>query len=96
MTLARRVDGNQRALVDAARKLGMLVAVTSSLGKGFPDLVIGWRKRIKLFEVKDPARPERFRKLTPDEKEFFDAWSVTGQVHVVLSIDDVIASFEGE
>ena len=43
MRRAAKVDANQPATVKALRDAGMTVAVTSSLGKGFPDLVVGFR-----------------------------------------------------
>lgn len=35
-----KVDGNQTKVVEALRKAGLSVAITSSLGNGFPDLVV--------------------------------------------------------
>lgn len=41
MARARRVDGNQVILTRAIREKGYSVSITSSLGSGFPDLVVG-------------------------------------------------------
>ena len=38
-----RKDANQTQIVDALRGVGATVAITSMLGHGFPDLVVGYR-----------------------------------------------------
>jgi Holliday junction resolvase len=83
---AARTDHNQTEIVNALRKLGCSVAVTSALGKGFPDLVVGWRGRNYLLEIKDGKKTASKRKLTPDEQKFHDFW--LGEVKVVESVDD--------
>lgn len=88
MSRARKTDSNQKQLVNQLRKLGMSVAVTSSLGDGFPDLVVGFRSQNFLFELKNPNLPPSRRKLTPDEQTFFSIWK--GSVHKVETIDDVL------
>ena len=45
-------DRNQHAIVDALRKVGATVAITSGVGDGFPDLVVGAHGRTLLIEVK--------------------------------------------
>lgn len=88
MRRAAKVDANQTEIVKAFRELGCSVAITSHLGKGFPDMVVGIMGRHNLLvEVKDGAKPPSKRKLTPDEQEFKDNW--TGQYCVVESIEDV-------
>ncbi len=85
---AARIDGNQNAVVEKLRRLGITVAITSALGDGFPDLVVGWRGRNVLIELKDPAQPESKRKLTEDEKKFRDNWR--GEVYTALNAGDVL------
>lgn len=41
MRRAAKTDDNQKEIVAAFRRLGFTVAVTSALGQGFPDLVVG-------------------------------------------------------
>lgn len=88
MRLRAKVDDNQKEIVAAARKLGCSVAITSQLGKGFPDLVIGLNGVNYLVEVKDSKKPPSARKLTDDEKKFKAAWY--GQYDVIESIDDLL------
>lgn len=89
-----RTDANQSLLVRQLRKIpGVSVAVTSSLGNGFPDLVVGHDgphgRRTFCFEVKDPAQPPSARKLTTDEIVFREAWR--GHYAIVLTLDDCLA-----
>lgn len=67
---AYRTDANQAAIVDALRKIGASVAITASLGDGFPDLVVGYRGVNTLAEVKASPRST----LTPDERTFYETW----------------------
>jgi hypothetical protein len=75
MRRAARIDANQTAVTKALRDAGMTVAVTSSLGKGFPDLVVGFRGLTCLVELKDGAKPPSAQKLTADEQQFADSWA---------------------
>jgi hypothetical protein len=88
---AHRTDSNQAEIVKAFRQLGCEVAITSSLGGGFPDLVVGKPKlsKVVLVEVKDDAKPPSARKLTKDEQKFRDAWN--GSYAIVESIPDVVS-----
>lgn len=78
---AARVDANQPSIVEALRAAGVRVAITSSLGDGFPD-VVAYRPAtglLRMLEIKDGAKPPSQRKLTPDEEEFareFPVWVV--------------------
>ena len=69
-----RTDGTQTEIVKALRKLGATVAVTSALGDGFPDLVVGWRGVNHLVEVKNGSLSPSKRELTPDEEKFHATW----------------------
>lgn len=81
-------DRNQDKIVGALRKVGASVAITSGLGRGFPDLVVGYRTRNILIEVKDGTAPPSKRRLTPDQQEWHDAWR--GQVCVVESPEEAL------
>lgn len=70
---ARRVDVNQKDVVSALRFFGATVAVTSAQGEGFPDLIVGYRGRTFLIEVKDGDKGAA-AKLTPAQVEWFAAW----------------------
>ena len=88
-----RVDSNQAALVKELRQMGLSVAVTFSLGHGFPDIVVGWQGKNFLFEVKNPDKPPSARVLTGDEQTFVDEWR--GQIATVLNLADVLQAIHG-
>lgn len=85
----KRVDENQKEIVDALRALGYSVAVTSSLGNGFPDIVVGNRMRNNwLFELKDSKKTASQKKLTDKEVQFQSTWK--GQYSVVETLDQIL------
>jgi hypothetical protein len=64
------------------RAVGAWVCSTAGLGQGFPDLLVWFRGRYHLLEVKDGAKAPSERRLTPAEALFHAA--CPGPVHVVL------------
>ena len=85
---AKRVDANQADIVRALRKVGAIVAITSAVGSGFPDIVVAFTGGIYLLEIKDGTKPPSATKLTKDEQAFHAKWH--GYVHIVYSIDDAL------
>jgi hypothetical protein len=85
---AARVDGNQPEIVAALRKIGASVHDTSGVGKGFPDLVVGYRGRNWLMELKDSSQPPSRRRLTDDQVDFVAGWR--GHWAVVESAEEAI------
>lgn len=83
MRLTGRVDGNQREIVEALRKAGCSVAILSDVGKGIPDLSVGYLGRTIWMEVKSPGG-----KLTPAEEKFRDNWH--GSYAIVHNIDEAL------
>lgn len=83
-----RVDANQSEVVKALRKAGATVRITSNIGQGFPDIVVGFRGNNYLLEIKDGTKCASAVKLTEDELKFFAEWR--GQKDVVYSIDDAL------
>lgn len=88
MRRAAKIDDNQTEIVKALRKMGCSVSVTSAVGSGFSDLVVGYRGTNFLVEIKDGSKPPSKQKLTPDQVEFHRYWR--GQVAVANSIDEAI------
>jgi hypothetical protein len=82
---AGRTDDNQKDIVDALRKAGASVFVTSGLGDGFPDLVVGFRGRTSLHEIKGEKA-----ELSEEEAKFFATWR--GEVHIVRSPKDALGA----
>jgi hypothetical protein len=89
MKFAARIDSNQPAIVEALRKLGATVLHLHTIGKGAPDIAVGYQGKNALIEIKDGAKPPSARKLTPDEEKFHAEWR--GQVAVIESVDEAIA-----
>jgi len=83
-----RVDRNQNEIVEALRRIGCSVAVTSGVGVGFPDLVVGYRGANYLIEIKDGSKPPSEQKLTPDQQDFKALWR--GQYAVVNTPEKAI------
>jgi Holliday junction resolvase len=87
MRRAARVDANQKEIVEYLRKRGASVQLLHTVGKGCPDIVVGYGGCNYLFEIKDGSKPASQRKLTPDEQEWHDEWK--GSVLVVACKWDV-------
>lgn len=84
-----RTDGNQKEIVAALKAIGASVFVASSIGDGFPDLVVGHRRRTYLIELKDPSKPPSERVLTPEQREFFAKWA--GHCEVAHNVAEALA-----
>ena len=78
MRRAAKVDANQKAIVAALRKIGASVLHLHTVGKGCPDLLVGYRGRNVLLEVKMPDEEPNALQV-----EFIKGWR--GEVHVVHS-----------
>ena len=89
MRRAAKVDANQAEIVAALRAVGATVQPLHSVGKGCPDLLVGYRGRNLLIEVKDGAKPPSARKLTPDQIEWHATWR--GSVAQAKSIEEALA-----
>lgn len=87
--MIKRTDANQKKVVELVRKLhGASITSTHIIGKGFPDLVIGYKGINYLIELKDGFKPKSQKKLTPDEVEFHLKWN--GQIAVCESFEDIL------
>ena len=78
----KRVDDNQSKVVKALRDLGATVQHLHAVGKGCPDIVVGFKGKNLLLEIKDGDK----KVLTPDQVNWHELWK--GQVSVVTSVDD--------
>ncbi len=90
MRQAARIDSNQPAIVKALRSAGARVQSLAAVGKGCPDLLVGFGKRNLLLEVKDGAKPPSARKLTPAEEEWHSQWTGYGQVAIVETPEQAV------
>jgi Holliday junction resolvase len=86
---AARVDDNHKEISAALRKIGCSVLSLASIGSGCPDLLVGWRGRNMLLEVKDGSKSPSRRELTEDERRFMVEWN--GSALVVYTVDDALS-----
>jgi hypothetical protein len=84
MRRAAKVDSNQTEIVNTLRQLGCSVTVTSTIGKGFPDLVVGISGRTFLVEVKSKKGT-----YTSDQLAFVSSWK--GNYYTVRTREDCVA-----
>ena len=88
----KRVDANQVQIVGYFRKLGCSVMDCSPLGKGRPDIIVGYRGINMLCEIKDGSKPLSARTLTDAEIDFHESWR--GKIVIIESFEDCIAILE--
>lgn len=88
----RRVDENQKQIVAALRKIGACVLDLSGSGGGVMDLLVIYRARVLMVEVKNPAKPKADQSLTPAQiRVHAEIGRAGGEVHIVRTIDEAIA-----
>ena len=73
----KRVDDNQSQIVRELRRVGMDVQHLHGVGQGCPDILVGYRGRNILLEIKKDEKA----KLTADQVIWHQTWR--GQVAVV-------------
>lgn len=89
MRRAAKVDDNQREIVAALRRAGATVRDLSRVGEGCPDLLVGFRGRNWLVEVKRPkATGQRAGRTTPAQDEFLAGWR--GHAVVVWTVEEAL------
>lgn len=81
MRRACRTDNNQHELVEALKKIGAKCYFI----KEPVDLVVGFRGRSLLLEVKRPGKP-----LTQAQVDFIATWP--GEIHIAHTIDEAISA----
>ena len=80
-----KVDANHKEITDALRAVGASVVSLAAIGRGVPDLLVGFRGGNYLLEVKTT---KGF--LTPDQIEFTTLYR--GSVVVVRSAAEAYAA----
>lgn len=84
-----RTDGNQVEIVRALRAVGATVQSLADIGKGCPDLLVGFRGDTYLLEVKDGSKVPSARKLTEDEERWHKEWH-GDNLHTVNSLEEAL------
>lgn len=89
MPYANRKDANDAALTQIARQCGAHV-VKMAPAAGF-DLLIIFRGRVLIIEVKDGSKPTSARNLTKSEQELKDQCEYRGVTyHVIKSETELL------
>ena len=82
---AARTDANQQHIIDALRKAGATVQPLHTVGAGCPDLLVGYRARNFMIEVKLPKET-----LNPLQRVWFEGWK--GQACVAHTAEEALLS----
>lgn len=90
MRRAAKVDANQACIIKALRQIGASVQPLHTVGGGVPDLLVGYRGKNTLLEVKDGGKVKSARKLTDEQIEWITAWR--GKVRVVENLNQAISA----
>ena len=83
-----KTDANQRAVVAELRAHGATVQSLASVGRGCPDLLVGYQGRNFVFELKDGSKPPSARALTEPEAQWQAAWR--GDVRTVKTAAEAL------
>ena len=81
----KRVDENQKQLVHTFIALGASVLNLSTVGRGCPDLLIGYRGKSVLVEIKSGSKAT----FTEPQVKFMQEWR-GGTVSRIDSVDAAI------
>ena len=83
MRRACKVDITQAGIVKALREAGATVQDLSAVGRGVPDLLVGYNDVNYLVECKSPGG-----KLTPDQRVWHSKWN--GRAWIVYSATEAL------
>lgn len=89
-----KVDRNQLEIVNGLRRIGASVQSLAAIGKGCPDLLVGFRGFNHLLEVKDGEKVPSQRKLTEMQCYWHNTWR--GLVVVVNNLDEAYTAIGAE
>ena len=81
MSYAKKVDLNHADVVKTLRSLGASVFDASKVGKGFPDIVVGYKNNTILVEIKSGEN----KKFTPTQLKFMSEWKGSS----IIRINDI-------
>ena len=91
-----RVDRNQSEIVKQLRSYGATVLITSQLKNAF-DILVGYKSKLFIMEIKDPLQPPSKRRMTEGEKKCEDSFlKVDVPYYIILSAGEAIKIIESE
>jgi Holliday junction resolvase len=83
---AARIDANHEQVVSALRAAGASVQSLAGVGKGVPDLLVGFQGKTLLMEIKDGRKTPSERRLSEDQVRWHGAWR-GGPLAIVDGVD---------
>lgn len=83
---ACKKDANHNEIVEALQKVGASVIDMAHVGRGFPDLIVGFNSKTLLVEIKNPKTQYGRQGLNKNQKKWKDEW-VGGEYCVVDSVE---------
>lgn len=90
MRRAAKIDSNQPDIIKALRQVGARVQPIHTVGKGCPDLLVAYRDRWHVLELKDGAKVPSKQTLTEDEERWHDEFGQQAPVHVCNSVESAL------
>ena len=94
MRRAAKIDRDQPEIVDGLIRFGATVQSLATVGVGCPDLLVGFKERNYLLEVKNESDPPSAQKLTDYQKAWHKMWR--GRVATVRSLSEAILVLMGD
>ena len=89
----KKVDKNQSEIVQALREVGASVYDASTVGQGFPDLVVGFNGVNYLIEVKRVVG-NKTTKLNDKQQHWHDNWN--GNSSTVSTPEEAVQLLDAE
>lgn len=83
MRRAANLDRNHADIVNALEAIGAKVQSLAPMGRGIPDLLVGYHQVNVILEVKNEGDPPSRQVLTAAEQKWHATWP--GQVSVVYT-----------
>jgi len=90
-----KVDANQKAIIEALRSIGAEVQSLASIGGGCPDLLVAYRGRWTIAEIKNGAKPPSARQLTALEVEWHERFRLHATVHIWNNQNQAVRDVRG-
>lgn len=90
---AAKIDANQEQIVMALRVVGATVQSLAGVGKGVPDLLVGYQGETYLIEVKDGDKVPSARSLTIDQEDWHGKWT-GGTLRVANNVEEALNIIE--
>ncbi len=84
-----RVDANQKEIVAALKNVGASIIDTARVGKGVPDLIVGFRNETFLMEIKNPKTQYGKKGFNKLQAEWANNWN-GGKVSIVRTIEEAL------